>query len=114
MEAYINNPTKRPDRIRPIQNITTNSRILHNNTRRHNRILRGICQLLQDQIDHLSQRGVLILEQLRDTEEKRGGLVRRELLPGEQENGDLGQESATCPGGDGGGIEQSCCGPVRQ
>lgn len=106
--TYIDNPTKRPNRIRPVQNITTNSRILHDNTRRHDRILRGIRQLLKNQIHHLSQRGVLILEQLRDTEEQRGSLVRGELLPGEHENRDLGQEGATCPGRDGGGIEQSC------
>lgn len=106
--TYINNSTKRPNRIRPVQNITTNSRILHNNTRRHDRILRGTRQLLKNQIHHLSQRGVLILEQLRDTEEERGSLVRGKLLPGEQENRDLGQEGAACPGRDGGGIEQSC------
>ena len=107
--AYINNTAKGPNRICPVQDITANGGILHDDTGRHDRILRGICQLLQDQVDHLSQRGILILEEFRDTEEQRGGLVRGELFPSKHEDTDLGQESATYSRRDGRGIEQPCC-----
>jgi len=43
----------------------------------------------------LSERGIFVLEQLGDPEEERGGLVGGELLAGEEQEGDLGEEDAT-------------------
>lgn len=106
--TYVNDPAKRPNRICPVQNITANRGILHDNTGGHDRILCRLRQVLENQIHHLSQRGILILEELRNAKEQRRRLVRRELLPGEDEDSNLGQESATYARGDGGGIEHSC------
>lgn len=107
VDAYINNAAEGTDSVRAVENITTHGGILHDNTRRHNHILGSPSKLLQDEIDHLAQRGILVLEQLRNAEEERGSLVRGELLPGEQEDGNFGQERATCSRGDGRSIEQS-------
>ena len=87
----INDAAQRPDSIGPVENVASNRSVLHDNTGGHDHILRGIDKFLQNQIHHLSQRGVLVLEQLGDAEEEGGGFVRGELLPGEDEDGDLGQ-----------------------
>lgn len=87
----INDSAQRPDGIGPVQNVAADRSVLHDDTGRHNHILRGTSQLLQNEINHLAQRGVLVLEQLGDTEEESGGFVRGELLPGEEEDRDLGQ-----------------------
>jgi hypothetical protein len=107
--AYIDNAAESTDGVRAIENITTDGGVLHDNARRHYNIFGGAGQLLQDEIDHLAQGGVLVLEQLRDAEEERGRLICRELLPGEDEDGNLCKEGATCSRRDGGGIEQSGC-----
>lgn len=108
--AYINDAAQRADSIRPVENITANSGILHNNTGGHDRVLCGICQLLQDQVYHLAQRGILVLEQLRDAEKERRGLICRELLPRKQEHSNLRQEGAASSRRDGRSIKQSSCG----
>lgn len=66
-------------------------------------------QLLHDQVDHLSQRGVLVLEQLRDAEEQLGGLVGGESFASEQQHGDLGEKSSAFPRRDRRNIEKACC-----
>jgi hypothetical protein len=87
--TYINNAAERSDGIGPVQNIAPNCGVLHNDTRRHDHIFGGASQLLQDQIHHLPQWRVFVLEKLGDSEEEGGGFIRRELLPGEHEDSDL-------------------------
>jgi len=88
-EAHVYYPAKCPDRIRPVQYVASNNRVLHDTAGDHDDILRGICQLFDDKVDHLPKGGILVLEELRDTEEKSGGLVGRELLAGKQKQSDL-------------------------
>lgn len=66
-------------------------------------------QLLDDKVDHLSQAGIFVLEELRDAEEEGGGFVGRELLAGVEEEGDLGQEDPTSSRLYGRAVEQSRC-----
>ena len=60
-------------------------------------------------MDHLTKAGILVLEELRDTEEERGCLVGREALAGVEEEGDLGQEDAASSRLDRGAVEESSC-----
>lgn len=87
--AHIDNPAKSTDGVRAVKHITPNGGILHNNARRHDHIFRSSRKLLQDEVNHLTQGGIPILEELRNPEEERGGLVRGELLAGEEEDGNL-------------------------
>lgn len=51
--AYIDNAAKRSDGISPVDDIATDRGILHDNARRHDHVLRGVGQLLQDEVHHL-------------------------------------------------------------
>lgn len=59
---YIDNPAQRPDRIWPVNDVGATSSILHNCAGDHNNILGGVGQLLDDQMHHLSQAGIFVLE----------------------------------------------------
>ena len=110
MQPYINDPTQRPDGIRTVDDIAPHRRrILHNTARHHDHVLRRLRQLLDDEVDHLAERGIFVLEELADAEEEAGGFVGGEFLAGEEEEGDLGEEDAAFPGGDGGGVEHAGC-----
>ena len=57
-------------------------------------------------MDHLTQAGIFVLEELGDSKEERRGLVGRELLARVQEQGDLGEEDATFSRLDRGAVEE--------
>ena len=52
-------------------------------------------QLLYDQIYHLPQGGIFVLEQFRDAEEQCGSFIGREFLASEQEYSDLSEKRPT-------------------
>lgn len=62
-------------------------------------------QLLDDKVDHLSQAGIFILEQLRDTEEEGRRFVRWELLARVEQKGNLGKEDSASSRLDWGAVE---------
>lgn len=62
-------------------------------------------QLLDDEVDHLPQTGIFVLEELGDSKEEGGGFIGRELLPSIEEKGDLCEEDATSSRLNGRGIE---------
>lgn len=62
-------------------------------------------QLLDDKVDHLSQAGIFILEQLRDTEEEGRRFVRGELLARVEQKGNLGKEDSASSRLDWGAVE---------
>jgi hypothetical protein len=107
--SYINNATQRTNGIGAVDNIAAYGRVLHDAAGDHDDILGGVGQLLDDQIDHLAERGIFVLEQLRDAEEEARGFVGRELLAGEEEQRDLGEENAASAGRDGGRVEDAGC-----
>ena len=65
-------------------------------------------QLLDDEVYHLPQTGIFILEELRDSEEEGSGFIGGEALSGVKEEGDLGEEYSTSSGLYGRRVEQSC------
>lgn len=112
MATYIDNPAEGADGVGSIDGLGAAASVLHDGAGDHDNVLGGVGELLDDQVDHLAEAGILVLEQLRDAEEEGGGFVGRELLPGVEEKGDLGEENATSSGLDRGAIEESCCPPV--
>ena len=94
--SHINNPTQRPNSIRPVYHIPTHTRsILHDTTRHHNHILRRLRQLLDNKVHHLAEGLIFVLEELGDAEEEGGGFVGGEFLAGLEEEGDFGEQDAT-------------------
>ena len=81
--------TQRPDSVRSVYDIASHCRVLHYTARNHDNILGGTGQLLDDKVDHLAEGGILVLEQLGDTEEEGGGFICSELLTGEEKKSDL-------------------------
>ena len=92
--AHVYYPAQRPYGICSVNHITPHRRILHNTACDHDDILRSIRQLLDNQVHHLPERGIFVLEQLRNAKEEGCRFIRRELLAGEEEQRDLGQEYA--------------------
>jgi len=103
----IDNATQRPDGIGPVDGIGAAARILHNGACDHDDVLGRVGKLLNDEVDHLAQAGILVLEELRDTKEERRGLFGRELLARVEEEGNLGEEDATSSRLDRGAVEKS-------
>lgn len=96
---YINDPAKRSYSVGPVHHIAAHRRgVLHDTARDHDDILRRVRQLFDDKVDHLPERGILVLEQFADSEEEGGGLVGGKLLAGEEEERDLGEEDAAFTG----------------
>jgi len=107
--SYINNATEGADRIRAEDYVGATAGILHDGARDHNYVLGGTGQLLDHQVNHLAETGILVLEELRDAEEERCGLVGRKLLARVEEEGDLGEENAASSRLDRGAVEESSC-----
>jgi hypothetical protein len=107
--SYINNATEGADRIRAEDHVGAAAGILHDGARDHDDVLGGAGQLLDHQVNHLAETGILILEELRDAEEERRGLVGRELLARVEEEGNLGEENAASSRLDRGAVEESSC-----
>lgn len=89
--------------------IAAAARILHNGAGNHDDILSRVGQLLDDEVDHLSEAGILVLEELRDAEEKGGGFIGWELLPSIEEKSNLGEEDSTSSRLNGAFVEYACC-----
>lgn len=59
---YIDNTTQGPDGIWPVNNVGTTTSIFHDRAGDHNNILGGVGQLLDNEVHHLSQAGIFVLE----------------------------------------------------
>lgn len=94
---HINDPAQGSNSIRPVNHVCATASILHNGTCDHDNILGGVGQFLDNKVDHLSQAGIFVLEELRDAEEQGSGFVRRELLARVKKKGNLGQEDSAFP-----------------
>jgi hypothetical protein len=80
------------DGIGAVDDIAADGGVLHDGRGHHDDIVCGAGQLLDDQVDHLAQRGILVLEQLRDAEEESCGFVASPALAREEQQGQLGQD----------------------
>lgn len=90
MSTYVDNTAQSSDGIGSVDCVAAASGVLHYGAGNHDNILGRIGQLLDDQEHHLSQTSIFVLEELRDAEEERGGLLRGERLPSVEEQRNLG------------------------
>lgn len=109
ISTYVDNSAQSTDGIGSVDCVATASGVLHYGAGNHDDILGRIGQLLDDQEHHLSQTSIFVLEELRDAEEERGGLLRGEGLSSVEEQRNLGQQNAASSGLDWRAVEQSSC-----
>ena len=110
MPSYIDNSAQGANGIGPVDDIAPlGGGVLHNAAGHHDDILGRLGQLFDDQVDHLTERGIFVLEQLADAKEERRGLVGGELFPCVEQQGNLGEEDTAFPRRDGGAVEDSGC-----
>ena len=105
--SYINNATQGADGIGAVDGVGAAAGILHDGAGDHDDVLGGAGELLDDEVNHLAQAGILVLEELRDAEEERGRLSGGELLARVEEEGDLGEEDTASSRLDGGDVEEA-------
>lgn len=110
--TYIDNAAKSTNSIGSVDGIGAASSILHNRASNHNDILGRVGELLDNKVNHLSETGILVLEELGDAEEEGCSFVCRELLSGVEKEGDLCEENATSSRLDRGAVEESCCATI--
>lgn len=96
-KTYINDSAERADRIRSVEDVAAHGCILHDGARDHDDIVGGAGHLLEDEVNHLAEGGILVLEQLRDAEEEVGCFVLGEFLSSKYEESDLCEEDAAFP-----------------
>lgn len=96
------------DRIRAVHDVAANRRVLHNRRGDHDDIVGGASELLDDQVDHLAERGIFVLEQLGDAEEEGRGFLAPPALAGEEQEGELGEDDSAFPGRHGALVEDAC------
>jgi hypothetical protein len=110
--TYIDNAAERTYSIGSVNCIGATSSILHNRASNHNDILGRVGKLLDNKVNHLSETGILVLEELGDTKEEGCSFVGGKLLSGVQKESDLCEENATSSRLDRGAVEESCCSTI--
>ena len=98
--ASVDDAAERPNGIGPVYDVAAHLAILHDAAGDHDDVLGRVGQLLDDQIHHLPQASILVLEELRYAEEERGGFICREFLSRGEQVGNLGEQDAALPRGD--------------
>ena len=88
----VDDATKSTDGVGTVYDITSDSRVLHDTAGDHNNILGGVGKLLDDQVDHLAEGGIFVLEQLGDAEEEGGGFILRKFLACHKQEGDFSEQ----------------------
>jgi hypothetical protein len=103
----VDNAAQGTDGVGAVHDIAANGGVLHDGGGDHDHVVGRARQLLDDQVHHLAQRCILVLEQLRDAEEERGGFLASPALAGEQEQGQLGEDHSALPRRDGALVEDA-------
>jgi hypothetical protein len=88
----VNDAAEGADGIGAVYDVAADGRVLHDGRGDHDDIVGRARELLDDQVDHLAQRGILVLEELGDAEEEGRGFLAAPVLAGEEEEGQLGQD----------------------
>jgi hypothetical protein len=88
----INDAAKGADCIGAVYDVAADGGVLHDGGGDHDDIVGGASELLDDQVDHLAERGILVLEELRDAEEEGRGFLAAPVLAGEEEESQLGED----------------------
>lgn len=89
----VDDTTQSSDGVGTVYDVASDSRILHDTAGNHNDILGGVGKLLDDQVDHLAEGGIFVLEQLGNAEEEGGGFILRKLFTSHKQEGDFGEQN---------------------
>jgi hypothetical protein len=81
----VNDSAEGADRIRAVYNVAADRGVLHDGRGDHDDIVSGASELLDDQVDHLAERGIFVLEELRDAKEEGGGFLSSPTLTREEQ-----------------------------
>lgn len=81
--------------VRAVYDIAAHRGVLHDGGCDHDDIVSGASELLDDQIHHLAERRILVLEKLRDTKKQRCGFLASPALAREEEQCELGEDHST-------------------
>jgi len=103
----IDNAAQSTDGVGAVHDIAANGCVLHDGGCDHDHVVGGASELLDDQVDHLAQRSILVLEQLRDAEEEGGGFLASPALAGEQQQRELGEDHSALARRDGTLVEDT-------
>jgi hypothetical protein len=87
------------DRIGAVHDIAADRSVLHNGGCDHDDIVGRAGQLLDDKVDHLAERGILVLEELRYAEEECRGFLAPPALAREEQQCELSQDLPILSGG---------------
>ena len=88
----IDDAAQRTDSVGAVYDIASNGGILHDRGCDHDHVVSGAGELLDDQVHHLAERCILVLEQLRDTKEECGSFLTPPAFAREQEQCELGED----------------------
>jgi hypothetical protein len=91
----VNDAAQGSDGIGAVDDVAADSSVLHDAAGDHDDILSRVGELLDDQIDHLTEGGILVLEQLGDAKEEGSSLILRKLLAGEEQQREFGEQDTT-------------------
>ena len=80
------------DRIGAVYDVAADGGVFHDRGRDHNDIVGRTSQLLDDKVHHLAEGGILVLEELRYTEEECCSFLSSPALTGEEQQCELGQD----------------------
>lgn len=103
----IDNAAQGTDGVGAVDDIAGDGGVLHDGRGDHDHVVGGASELLDDQVDHLAQRCILVLEQLGDAEEEGGGFLTSPALAGEEQQGELGEDHPALPRRDGALVEDA-------
>lgn len=78
------------DCVWSVHNVAANGGVFHDGGGDHNNIVGRACELLDDQVDHLAKRSILVLEELRNAKEESGGFLSSPALASEEQQSQLG------------------------
>jgi hypothetical protein len=93
------------DSVCAVHDVAADRDVLHDGRCDHDHVVGRAGELLDDQVDHLAQRGILVLEELRDAKEQCGGFLASPALAGEEQQRELGQDHSALSGRDGALVE---------
>ena len=89
MRTYVYYPAESPNGIYPVENVAPHSCVFHYATCDHNDILRSTRKLFDDQVHHLPERRVFVLEKFGDPKEEGRSFVGRKPFAGEEKEGNF-------------------------
>lgn len=103
----VDDATQSTDGVGTVYDVASDSSVLHDTAGDHDDVLGGVGELLDDQVDHLAEGSIFVLEQLGNAEEERGCFILRELFASEEQEGDLCEEDTAFARRDGRCVEDT-------